>query len=100
MTLSEFLLARIAEDEATIGPPPHRADWEPIYPGSRNRLEFTHDGLMIEPSRAWAECEAKRRLLRFEPCDDWSYGLPCEHVRALALPYVDHPDYCDDWRVE
>lgn len=25
-------------------------------------------------------------------------GRPCETLRLLALPYVDHPDFCEEWR--
>jgi hypothetical protein len=79
MNLTEFLLARIAEDE---GSPP-------------------------TCSRVLADCEAKRRIVerhRSKPdtggwycagCgDDW----PCEDLRDLASVYADHPDYDEAWR--
>lgn len=75
MTLTEFLLARITEDEARLpalhGMPPHGAAL----------------------TRAYAECEAKRRIV------DWArYALePDAVLLALALPYADHPDYREVW---
>jgi hypothetical protein len=87
MTLAEFLLARIAEDEAvarewpeTLTPPPDGyAFWvdpqgRPIYQPHK---------------RVHAECEAKRRIMATQP---QIYVLRC-----LALPYADHPDYRAEW---
>jgi hypothetical protein len=52
-----------------------------------------------DPARVLAECEAKRLLLQREPCDDTGVGDdPCHHLRALAVPYADHPDYREEWR--
>ncbi|MEU2510536.1 DUF6221 family protein [Streptomyces syringium] len=71
-----------------------------------------------DPARVLAEVEAKRRLLKLhEPrhddytwiCDTCSrYDTerqmrvyeyaPCEHLKILALPYSDHPDYREGWR--
>ena len=80
-----------------------------------------------DPARVLAECEAKRRIagLHFvgdaedwdpehwacrlcqwdEDCDspkhEHQHGsgrFPCETLRALALPYADHPDYRGEWR--
>ncbi|MCB9376995.1 MAG: hypothetical protein H6515_14165 [Microthrixaceae bacterium] len=103
MTLTDFLLARIAEDEAAVQ-------------GAR-----IADG----PARVLAECEAKRRivalvepewtedgrvaywepaLMRYRhardfPVLDHSYIRAWEDVlRVLALPHADHPDYDDGWR--
>lgn len=108
-TLAEFLLARIAEDEAVdrdrnrLGNPPgvRSSAWEA---GTKRQL---------------AECEAKRRIVELHPlvpsddhdralgCENcvqsfsWGpevIGGPCDTLRALALPYADHPDYRDEWR--
>jgi Family of unknown function (DUF6221) len=80
MTLTEFLLARIAEDEAAVA---HiRKD-----PGYWYALPW---------DRLLAECEAKRRIVRewgqFETYN--GEGL----MQVLALPYADHPDYLPDWK--
>ncbi len=112
MTLIEFLLARIAEDEA---------------------IAWTHE-VWPNQARVLAECEAKRHIIKihqpvqftdisiniidetvchtchavldspFEDEDDtWEYPLiqqhyPCKTLRATALPYADHPDYQQEWR--
>lgn len=109
--LAEFLLARIAEDEAAaresasvlliintercnrIGSDEHRT-----------YLHFDRHG----PTRVLAECEAKRRIVAVhyildgdpEPfcwnCDEDVW--PCKTMAALAQVYADHPDYDEAWR--
>lgn len=107
MELAEFLLARIAEDEAlarsVIDEHPMN-DWESYVssagfydlPSSRFAIEFN-------PERVLAECEAKRRIVAehspVDPCDahDANFQtVPCDTLRLLALPYADHSDY-DVW---
>ena len=81
MTLTDFLLARIAEDEED--------SWIMGEGGGRMR----------------DECEAKRRIVHLnyfnDPGDDWSGGAESAHddvLRLLAVPYADHPDYDETWR--
>ena len=95
ITLPEFLLARIAEDE--------------------RRVEFVRDfipehgdqGEYIDPARVLAECDAKRRIVEMQATNDEDRHLPGFHYKAqmiervlhaLALPYADHPDYREEWR--
>jgi len=85
MSIVEFLLARIAEDEEVA--------------------QARHD-----PARVLAECEAKRRIVGLherrpdwpdcQECGDRDYQKPwpCSTLRLLALPYSDHPDYRPEWR--
>jgi hypothetical protein len=64
-----------------------------------------------DPARVLAECEAKRRIVELhsdhlhrqgdcETCDGGGRYLvgDCPTIRALALPYADHPDYQEGWR--
>lgn len=101
MTLTEFLLARIDEDEAAAQQ--EDADFAntsllPTY-DSEHQVRW-HTG------RVLAECEAKRRIVdagRAEYEDslqsgDDTTGLAEEVLHALALPYSDHPDYDEAWR--
>lgn len=121
MNLTEFLLARITEDEAVA------------RRGSRHnaREVYANDNygcLLVDPARVLAECEAKRRIV--ERCRPFVAVVwresdrllasafdethmptlahsapiwPNEHAEAtlrdLALPYSDHPDYDEAWRV-
>jgi hypothetical protein len=122
MSLTEFLLARIAEDEtwANDSASPDYSDLEPGTPG--------HSGRIL------AECEAKRRIVemhsktaiswstpdgrlakgdeerlvycehcsfheQYEGFNDYEEPSPCPTLRILALPYADHPDYQPEWRV-
>lgn len=117
MDLSQFLLARIADDEAWLGAEAFYLDscqecafgQQPHSPYSRARLA--------------ADCEAKRRIAGLhqphvpdwssdppgcESCTNWDdypfvvqhkgEGWPCLTFRILAAPYADHPDYDEAWR--
>ena len=88
VTLAEFLLARIAEDEERFGeyPAPHieGCPHEPCDCGI--------------PARVLAECEAKRRIVDYATNQhtsgpDWDLA-----VAFLALPYADHEDFDESWR--
>lgn len=112
MTLTEFLLARIAEDEeaahgaaAAMQSNYGTGSWD-VRPDGRLGLG---GGLSLgvgpvaphvarhDPARVLAECEAKRRIveevLPIHPDYD-----PLYVQRLLALPYADHPDYQEAWR--
>jgi hypothetical protein len=162
LTLTEFLLARIAEDEAVARDAGPQREWVVIedhggdyskpleyrietkpYPheftarrepfGERVAVLDGAGSLNLEgawasrhivrhdPARVLAECEAKRQIVAMHPitdrivgygprthdfgcevCHDWdgvTSGLGfCDTLRALALPYADHPDYDESWR--
>ena len=123
MTLTEFLLARIAEDEGKI-----HGDWS----DGRGLHIITEE--MFD--RMLAECEAKRRIMTEafevaatidgewgcchdaddirrgyrEPTPGWGdepEPLPADcagpevagkFLQGLALPYADHPDYRQEWK--
>lgn len=101
MTITEFLLARIAEDEAD-------ANRGRSHPDPTTFARDNYGYLWVQPARVLAECEAKRRIL-----DDWEALTEendgSERDRAmidnlndvmeyLAAVYADHPDYRDEWR--
>jgi hypothetical protein len=92
MTITEFLLARIAEDEALA------REWAPRHPANKTR------------ARIEAECEAKRRIVEemgrlagderpTSNLDEDGWILLCwETLETLAAVYADHPDYDESWR--
>jgi hypothetical protein len=124
MTITEFLLARIAEDEALArdaaseGSPP-RTGWQ-LW---TNKLSTTPGGERLgprgtveaHPNRVLAECEVKRWIVELHVCDPergaiWDpactvdgYGAAvpddCPTLRFLASVYADHPDYREEWRL-
>jgi hypothetical protein len=106
MTLTEFLLARIAEDGAVarrgMSEPAylHWGDsaWEETYKMGEGEGCSEEGAAFIEhmsPARVLAECEAKRRIVaQFQPSRNGYSDL----LALLALPYADHPDYNPEWR--
>jgi hypothetical protein len=107
MTLAEFLLARITEDEAVA---------RSVEPDDRHGYERVDDHagyviLSVDPTRVLAECEAKRRIVeRFkwaaenpdlyrndmELMDQW--GDAMDTLTDAAAAHADHPDYRDEWK--
>ena len=89
MTLTEFLLARIAEDEAAA---------LSRLRGHRELPETERE------SRVFAECKAKRRIVEMgeaieqQSPDRGRRDVAGATLQLLALPYVDHPDYDEEWR--
>jgi hypothetical protein len=102
--VSEFLLARATDDEELA-----RQYGDPR--ALRSSLAWAPDVgrpvLEIDPSRMAAECEAKRRVVAqfIEAVANYDIGPQGEVarltfvLRALALPYADHPDYQPEWRI-
>ena len=123
--LSEFLLARIAEDEEVARNTP------PVD----HRWDYTL-WVRFDSTRVMAECEAKRKIIAFHESwptlvqtpakferddvdlDNYTYRMSQEiawlttreyvarfgidpptapMLAALALPYADHPDYLPEW---
>ena len=104
-TITQFLLARIAEDEAVVS----ALDCECGDAAS------TPDPLPSCPARVLAECAAKRAIVELhveavryvsigrpeveslgcETCAGYDGPLtyPCPTLRHLATPYAEHPDY-------
>ena len=108
VNITEFLEARIAEDEA----------------GAINRVvlraEDRRSLTMDEAERVHAECAAKRVIVELHgpledrggqsgvdhgflwcgscgTLDDAPVPFPCETLEALAAVYKDHPDYRQEW---
>lgn len=123
--LADFLLARIKDDEAVARRLTRLivADLRSCGMGSHEPALGLPSATMT-PARALAECEAKWRIVDVHEPIDYShlypnaptvcrpcqevdgYGgesigdrgaWPCETIKALALPYADHPDYRPEW---
>lgn len=89
MEIAEFLLARIAEDEARVADKRSRPHWGDIMSSLGDECDCDL------PTRVLAECAAKRwgvELARDDDDDEWV-------LRLLALPYAGHPDYRWEWRI-
>lgn len=114
--LTDFLLARIAEDEADSYRIHDLLDDKYTWPDD---LAGCPCGV---PARVLAECAAKRRIValhsetsemrdygNWEPhlcrsCGGQGYNdfdgiaYPCDTIKALASVYADHPDFREEWR--
>lgn len=112
MTLTEFLLARIAEDE-DLAKAARVEDVWPSYPWGIDETERALQAAYT-PGRVLAECGAKRRIVvEFTSAVDWSQDADCpmpdlyraragtilDVLRLLALPYTDHHDYRPEWKL-
>lgn len=109
MTLTEFLLARIAEDEAAAlrlcpGRNAANGHWrrgslQDEAVRAIDPLDADHV-LRHDPARVLAECEAKRRIVELnatKPGRKTTFRRLLT-LQTLALPYADHPDYRQEWK--
>jgi hypothetical protein len=115
MTITEFLLARIAEDEAEAAEVLRGAQdaslalQEPRYLGTTQIGWHAWPAVERITARVLAECEAKRRIVaehssymsgNYCTAHDGRYLVDqCPTLLTVASVYADHPDYRDEWRV-
>lgn len=114
LTITEFLLARIAEDEASVEDWTEAGSWGLAEPG-RMWVDTMGRPIYAPRARVLAECKAKRAII-----DMWSIqmsepmfeddGPPVplggqgpetyyETLCILASVYADHPDFDPAWAV-
>lgn len=121
MTLTEFLTARLDEDEAWARGQQEARRAQALAARSAFGVSHLVVGDRLNPARALAEVAAKRAIVAlhepFEPygglgwkCETCAENSeadydgspmiewPCMTVRYLASVYVDHPDYRDEWK--
>ena len=122
MTITEFLTARLDEDEATARASEFPAEWvarpdmtnQPIMAGGY-RIATSAASVMghiarHDPARVLADVAAKRAIVALHSASDGrdpscsSIDYPelaedCETLRAMLQPFADHPDYDKAWRV-
>lgn len=100
-TLTEFLLARIAEDEAVanhVRPDERPRTRDALGLGSAR--DGFHSAVAITSGRVLAECKAKRQIVASteRAMRLGTNGLGPSVLRELAAVYADHSDYDESWR--
>lgn len=115
--LTTFVLARIAEDEATVNAladESYNSIDGPISTGDDPWPSEAAFAAHITPARVLRECEAKRRIvarhadcgLGYGYCDDGGKGIwreedggpACADLFDLATAYSDHAEFQEAWR--
>ena len=119
MTITEFLTARLDEDEAVA----NEATANPRHGvATADEMEFSADDadngdgwVVTHGMRLLVEVEAKRRIVTtyaahedepmssdagFHNCgDSCVYSAMDWTLKVLALPYADHEQFQEEWRV-
>ena len=113
-SLAEWLLARVAEDEAGAlaatrlpwGAPPGMAVRTPtgykVAPRVQKRANREHIA-RHDPARVLRACESVRRVVALhredepEVCMEDDQVMPCTTLRALALRWADRDGYREEW---
>ena len=104
MTLTDFLLARIAEDEAVASSAADDFAWQREQDFGGFTVKVYDHIVRHDPARVLAECEARRRIVGYllaavsegDSADVRHAYL--DAVSALAGVYADHDDYREEWR--
>ncbi|MFE3449635.1 DUF6221 family protein [Nonomuraea sp. NPDC059194] len=118
-TLAQAAISALGAADGNPGWPDYETFRTPALDTAEEYLE------RFQPARVLREVEAKRRLVELhlpEPLSEtdrqlfgftlkcagesWvCYGdgedivpWPCDHLKLLALPYADHPEYRADWQ--
>ena len=103
MTLAEFLLARIAEDEQKVAAMRRETSRAKLthrpYDGDHLLTWLAGVDIFVSADRWAAECDAKRRIVQQVSDVRWSgYAVRDVVLQLLALPYADHLDYREEWK--
>jgi hypothetical protein len=105
VTLVEFLLARIAEDEGSAGDV-HDAYCTAVTQTDHGTWTYEPGGCDCEcPARALAWCAAKRRIVELYQQANTNERADCafvnaleQVVRLLTRSWRDHPDFDPSWQ--
>ena len=105
--ITEFLEARIAEDEAEANAAIANYapdEWDnPTNAGNYYPADIAFWERQT-PTRVLAECAAKRAIIEAHTeagpvCMPCEHEWPCATIRAVASVYSDRPDYRQEWAI-
>jgi hypothetical protein len=99
MHINEFLLARVADDEAGAGAPgsttyelgPNRAHACDLFERRRIAIHRHHDRSVTVMFAGRAQTISRCGVCAHE------LTRPCRALKRLALPHASHPDYDAAW---
>ena len=105
MSLSEFLLARINDDEAearraadgpfSITSTPYGETFGIVTAGGGDYLE--EQWFAVDPARVLAECKAKRAIVEYATGHNTGDVEMVPILEVMASVYAGHPDYRGHW---
>lgn len=103
LMVTDFILARIAEDEAVAQESALRTPMDVALGWAADR-DYLEPYLSVDPARVLAQCAAMREIVGWhqeiltvcQGCATARY--PCQTLRALASIWSDHPDWREEWR--
>lgn len=100
MTVVEFLLARLDEDEALVeAPPPHAEGWERAET-ARELADIAAKRVVIEDYTSLLhDAFVEAGWLGFEDPLTAQDLAETKTLRALASLYADHPDFRPEWQL-
>lgn len=88
LTIAEFILQRIAEDEAVARAYADGSNWGNPYAGDGDGSDVAYSN-RFDSTRVLAECEAKRRIINFHQSWPVLVQTPAEFDRDDAAADVD-----------
>ncbi|MET1088215.1 MAG: DUF6221 family protein [Arthrobacter sp.] len=101
MTITEFLEARISEDEAAAGEAIEERSLSTPDAGTDTSLVPWPDSpvpaVLVGPERVLAECIVKRSLIKHWGPHEALNGPSL--LTIMAMVYKDHPDYRQEWEL-
>ncbi|MCK6210742.1 hypothetical protein KZX45_09335 [Georgenia sp. EYE_87] len=98
MDVTEFLLARLAEERAALDGAEAGTEAALGEEGTgRRRAELRAVRAIVELHRGAADIWGFHGCLTCGNVADTTAGFPCPTVRALAAVHSDHPDYRAEW---
>lgn len=93
MDINSFLLARLVDNEAAVGPADLTAIQVVGLGSARAQIKRHHDRSMNVISRAGSETWTRCDVCAEQP------EYPCNALKLMASTYESHPDFDQQWHL-